>query len=302
MLLCARRVLDLSNNYFDGPAPAWLESLYTAGVVAIDASMNCISFSAAFTVAVTERANCVLPPANSLGNVGITAGELSALQDFYAATNGPSWTISTGWMSSADPCTWFGVTCDASPAVVSLYFVNNNLGGTLPASIGDLSNLQSLYIYSDCVGGVAGSLPASFTDLSNLQTLDLTCNQFTGSIPVSIDSLSALTYVTSVWFLILLNTADNVRVSYVQLAEHPKQQVQRIVAGQPGLAHKPHHFGFGQQRVHWQHSYLAGLPDAAAVRVARLLTCLCCFGNDVMPMSPQLADRERQSTVWDAAR
>ena len=37
--------------------------------------------------------------------------ERQALIDFYLSTGGPYWTLSSGWMSSTHPCTWYGVTC-----------------------------------------------------------------------------------------------------------------------------------------------------------------------------------------------
>ena len=37
--------------------------------------------------------------------------ERPSLIDFYLSTGGPYWTLSSGWMSSTHPCTWYGVGC-----------------------------------------------------------------------------------------------------------------------------------------------------------------------------------------------
>ncbi len=39
------------------------------------------------------------------------ADQQAALVEFFKNTNGPQWKVSTGWNSSADHCTWAGITC-----------------------------------------------------------------------------------------------------------------------------------------------------------------------------------------------
>ena len=66
----------------------------------------------------------------------------SILIDLYTATSMDGWTVNTGWMSPSSPCTWYGVTCSSNGAsVIGLSLPGNNLGGTLPPSMGDLSAL-----------------------------------------------------------------------------------------------------------------------------------------------------------------
>ncbi len=43
--------------------------------------------------------------------------ERAALEDLYAATEGASWFINTRWLTG-DSCSWFGIRCDSSTAVV----------------------------------------------------------------------------------------------------------------------------------------------------------------------------------------
>ncbi|QTA92265.1 IPT/TIG domain-containing protein [Desulfonema magnum] len=78
----------------------------------------------------------------------ISDAERQALIDFYTNTNGQNWTDKTGWLGNKyTECTWKGVVCDAGQEhVEKLILDNNNLDGTLPESIADLSNLQVISI------------------------------------------------------------------------------------------------------------------------------------------------------------
>jgi hypothetical protein len=63
----------------------------------------------------------------------------------YAAWNGPRWTNSTGWVTDAHVCDWFGVQCCVASAqqasqctgdqrgVISLRLPRNGLNGSLAA-------------------------------------------------------------------------------------------------------------------------------------------------------------------------
>ena len=65
----------------------------------------------------------------------------------------------------------------------------NQLTGSIPAALGDLSNLHTL----DLAGNqLTGPIPAALGDLSNLHTLDLAGNQLTGPIPAWLGDLGNL--------------------------------------------------------------------------------------------------------------
>ncbi|CAN6326117.1 unnamed protein product [Urochloa humidicola] len=74
---------------------------------------------------------------------------------------------------------------------------NKDLGGSLPSSIGSLSNLQNLILVG-C--SFTGEIPTELGQLSKLVFLSLNSNKFSGSIPASLGSLSKL-----YWF----DLADN---------------------------------------------------------------------------------------------
>ena len=121
----------------------------------------------------------------------IPATEYNALVDLYANAGGINWRNQTGW-TNANATSWegaiiSGVQYDGSGNVlvpghvVTLVLGNNQLIGTLPNSLGNLSSLQSLYLP---LNQLTGSVPSTLGSLSQLQTLDLDHNQLTGNIPV----------------------------------------------------------------------------------------------------------------------
>ncbi|MEE9437624.1 MAG: M12 family metallo-peptidase, partial [Saprospiraceae bacterium] len=71
----------------------------------------------------------------------------NALVDLYNSTNGVSWLLKNGWQQGAlgndcDVCNWYGITCDNLNNVIGINLKNNNLSGTLPITIGDLTYLR----------------------------------------------------------------------------------------------------------------------------------------------------------------
>ncbi|KAG6556825.1 hypothetical protein Mapa_001772 [Marchantia paleacea] len=66
---------------------------------------------------------------------------------------------------------------------------NPELGGTLPLSLGNLTNLQRLSITET---GIGGTIPSEIGSLVNLRQLDLSRNQLQGFIPESVNSLGSL--------------------------------------------------------------------------------------------------------------
>jgi Leucine-rich repeat (LRR) protein len=66
---------------------------------------------------------------------------------------------------------------------------NNQLTGSIPPEIGNLTNLTQLYLYHN---QLTGSIPSEIGNLTNLTELNLYNNQLTGSIPSEIGNLTNL--------------------------------------------------------------------------------------------------------------
>lgn len=125
------------------------------------------------------------------GVTGLPQAECQALVDLFQATNGPAWANRSGWLQTATPCTWFGVTC-ASGHVVDLQLPGNNLAGSLPATLGQLSGLQGLRLDQN---RLTGSIPPAVGQLQALRSLNLDSNRFGGPLPVELARLANLNWL-----------------------------------------------------------------------------------------------------------
>ena len=95
----------------------------------------------------------------------------------------------------ADPAlasTWHGATVSGTPTrLTALALPNNNLSGTLPDLLADLSALTSLDLSGNA--GLTGTIPATLGSLAALTSLDLSDGGWSGAIPVELGSLTSLT-------------------------------------------------------------------------------------------------------------
>ena len=113
----------------------------------------------------------------------------AALVALYEATNGDNWVNKRGWLILENHCGWFGVRCNDAGRVKSLELFNNQVVGSIPTELGNLSLLTSLDLRLNEVSGV---IPAELGNLSSLQDLQLGSNQLTGNIPAELGNLSSL--------------------------------------------------------------------------------------------------------------
>jgi len=122
----------------------------------------------------------------------IPTAECEALVALFNATDGPNWANNSGWLVTDTPCSWHGVTCNAAHVTAHLDLRFNQLGGSIPAELGNLSNLTRLNLPSN---QLSGSIPVEMGNLSNLIQLGLGFNLLSGSIPVELGNLSNLTFL-----------------------------------------------------------------------------------------------------------
>jgi Leucine-rich repeat (LRR) protein len=163
----------------------------------------------------------------------LSRNQYSALKLLYDSTNGDHWTWirpirnnSTVWnfTSNSDPCQdrWQGLTCtnltprvfvinrillaryNLSGSIPATFFENmrslqlinffrNQISGTLPSTVGILSNLELLILERN---SMSGTLPSTLGNLSSLQGLNLRFNGFSGTIPTTLGLLTNLGNLT----------------------------------------------------------------------------------------------------------
>ncbi len=112
-----------------------------------------------------------------------------ALVAIYKSTGGDDWDYSTYWHSGAVN-KWYGVKV-SNGRVISLILDGNNLIGTIPSEIGNLTSLQYLDLDNN---NLTGSIPSEIGNLTSLQYLDLDNNNLTDSIPAEIGNLTKMQY------------------------------------------------------------------------------------------------------------
>jgi hypothetical protein len=114
--------------------------------------------------------------------------ECVALLHLYHATAGSEWKQSDGWLQTDTPCSWYGITCQ-SDHVSQIRLSRNNLVGTLPSQVGDFRWLDTLYLYGNTL---QGGIPVALQNLVELRYLSLGNNTLTGMIPVELTTLPKL--------------------------------------------------------------------------------------------------------------
>jgi Leucine-rich repeat (LRR) protein len=118
----------------------------------------------------------------------IPTAECEALLVVHNTADGGGWTDDAGWLMSADPCVWSGVSC-SDEQVVQVRLVSNKLTGLIPAELGNLTALGFL----DLSGNqLSGPIPTELGNLTALSNLVLSRNNLTGSIPAELGNLTAL--------------------------------------------------------------------------------------------------------------
>jgi Leucine-rich repeat (LRR) protein len=136
-------------------------------------------------------------------DAAIPAAERAALIAFYNSTSGDAWRYRAGWKTPpldadgfAMPGTegnWFGVTTASDHVTTISFYLNNNLDGSIPAALGDLTDLQVFRVHWN--GRLTGSIPAEMGSLTSLQTLDLWDDHLTGAIPPELGGMTSLQYL-----------------------------------------------------------------------------------------------------------
>ncbi|XP_042499073.1 LRR receptor-like serine/threonine-protein kinase RPK2 [Macadamia integrifolia] len=135
--------------------------------------------------------------------------DVMSLLSFKSSISSDPSNVLSDWNPAENHCHWYGVTCDRlTGAVIALNITGTVssrspllsfdstskeplpfLSGTLPASLGNLTELRVLSLPYN---GFYGAIPAEFGALRSLQILKLQGNNFSGWIPDQMRYLSSL--------------------------------------------------------------------------------------------------------------
>ncbi|MBN2413490.1 T9SS type A sorting domain-containing protein [candidate division KSB1 bacterium] len=138
-----------------------------------------------------------------------------ALIALFDSTDGVNWTNNDNWLTGP-VSTWRGITVSEG-RVTEIALIDNNLTGTIPPEIGNLTGTLRLMLHRNKLTGnipaeignlvnltflnllnnqLAGDIPSEIWNLVNLEKVYLSQNQFTGTLPPEIGNLSKLTFIT----------------------------------------------------------------------------------------------------------
>ena len=151
--------------------------------------------------------------ARGMAKITVVSGQRAALEALYHATDGPNWSNGNNWLTDAPLGDWYGVATDASGKVSEVRLGGNNLSGSIPPELGNLTNLTWLLLNANSLSGsippelgslaklwvlylnsndLAGAIPAELGNLTNLVQLNLRANSLSGSIPRELGNLANL--------------------------------------------------------------------------------------------------------------
>jgi Leucine-rich repeat (LRR) protein len=151
-------------------------------------------------------------PPSSASSLSVPLVEMNALHELHTSTGGEYWFWRPNESESGarwdftknassgeylyNPCgsdvnlEWQGITCSSSPSITIIDLHTFNLTGSVPESIGQLSNLTSLEMYENLQ--LTGSLPSSLGELQNLKYFDSAICAITGTLPMTLSKLTGL--------------------------------------------------------------------------------------------------------------
>ena len=133
-------------------------------------------------IANAQQADCVTGVA--VPDAADNPGLVSDCEVLLAARDTLAGTAALNWSADTPITRWDGITVEGTPQrVVELDLANNQLTGTIPTELGNLTNLERLYLgYNQ----LTGQIPDSLSNLAGLSNLYLRDNQLTGCIPVGL--------------------------------------------------------------------------------------------------------------------
>ena len=124
-----------------------------------------------------------------VGAQGSVEMDRAALVALYDATDGPNWLNTTNWLTDTPLGEWHGVVTDEGGRVTALILQRNQLSGTIPSQLENLTSLETLVLQHN---QLSGTIPSQLENLTSLETLVLQHNQLSGTIPSQLENLTSL--------------------------------------------------------------------------------------------------------------
>ena len=93
-------------------------------------------------------------------------GDRAALVALYNATDGDNWRDNTNWLSDKPLGHWHDVYTNEQGRVVKITLIANQLSGTLPPELGNLTKLKELFLDRN---QLSGPIPPELGKLTNLE-------------------------------------------------------------------------------------------------------------------------------------
>ena len=121
-----------------------------------------------------------------------TLSDDQLVQRFAMAAIGHSFYEIYDWLTGSTECLWGGgqVVCSPSGEVIGIYSRGGSVGGSIPVSIGLLTNIEALNFYDALL---SGTIPSEVGILTALTLFDFSYAYLTGPIPSEVGRLTALT-------------------------------------------------------------------------------------------------------------
>ena len=180
------RAMDANGNPMASPAFTWASNANSVATVDAAGLVEAVGYGVATVAATLDSVS---------GSAEIIVEEdleREALVALYEATNGPNWSWSRNWMTSAPLSQWQGIHVNDEGRVIRLQLQSNNLAGPLPPELANLTHLKFLRLQGN---KITGRMRAWLGALRHLEDLDLGRNELLGSIPPELGGLSELRFL-----------------------------------------------------------------------------------------------------------
>jgi Leucine-rich repeat (LRR) protein len=169
-----------------------------------------------------------------------------ALVALYNVTDGPNW-APIKWNLDLLMNEWEGVVLNDEGCVIELSLHANNLVGSLPSAIGQMDQLEHLYLRFN---KLTGPIPPEIGELVNLKNLTLGYNEISGPLPKELGQLDSLVYLD----LGVNQITGNIPVEMGQLSNLRifwlyQNQLSGIIPSQLGQLTKLEDLYFGNNRL-----------------------------------------------------